>query len=63
VGDCRIGPVAHLPPALASDPVELGRVERQVRARHDALGSAPRPELLNVLTLPDPDRVGAIHSY
>jgi len=30
VGDCRIGPVAHRPPALASDPVELGRVERQV---------------------------------
>ena len=42
---------------LASDPVDLEQVERQLRERLDALGPAPRPELLHVLMLPDFERV------
>jgi hypothetical protein len=38
-------------------------LERPLQARLDALGPAPRAELLHVLTLPDFDRVGAIQSY
>jgi hypothetical protein len=38
-------------------------LERRLRERLDALGPAPRAELLHVLTLPDVDRVGAIQSY
>ena len=39
------------------------QMERRLRERLDALGPAPRAELLHVLTLPDFDRVGAIQSY
>ena len=38
-------------------------LERRLRARLDALGPAPRAELLHVLMLPDLERVGAIQSY
>ena len=38
-------------------------LERRLRERLDALGPAPRAELLHVLTLPDLERVGAIQSY
>ena len=38
-------------------------LERRISARQDALGPAPRAELLHVLTLPDFERVGAIQSY
>jgi hypothetical protein len=37
--------------------------ERLIRQRLDALGPAPRAELLHVLTLPDFDRSDAIGSY
>jgi hypothetical protein len=37
---------------LASDPVNLEQVEQQLRDRLDALGPAPRAELLHVLMLP-----------
>ena len=42
---------------LASDPVDLEQVERQLRERLDFLGPAPRAELLHVLMLPDLERV------
>ena len=38
-------------------------LERQLRERLDALGPAPRAELLHVLMLPDFDRADAIGSY
>ena len=38
-------------------------LERRLRARLDALGPAPRAELLRVLTLPDFERTEAIGSY
>jgi hypothetical protein len=38
-------------------------LERRLRARLDALGPAPRAELLHVLMLPDFDRADAIGSY
>ena len=38
-------------------------LDQQLRDRLDALGPAPRAELLHVLTLPDFDRVRAIQSY
>jgi hypothetical protein len=41
-------------------------VERQLRARLDALGPAPRAELLHVLMLPDlerAERIGEFWSY
>jgi hypothetical protein len=38
-------------------------LERQLRARLDALGPDPRAELLHVLMLPDLDRADAIGSY
>ena len=38
-------------------------LERRLRARLDALGPAPRAELLRVLTLPDFERADAIGSY
>jgi len=39
------------------------QLERRLRARLDALGPAPRAELLRVLMLPDFDRADAIGSY
>jgi hypothetical protein len=47
---------------LASDSVDLEQLERQLREWLDALGPAPRAELLHVLMLPDferADRIGA----
>jgi hypothetical protein len=38
-------------------------IERQLRARLDALGPAPRAELLHVLMLPDFDRADQIGGY
>ena len=43
-----------------------GQVERRLRARLDALGPAPRAELLHVLKLPDferADRIGEFWGY
>src|SRR4029453_9775268 len=41
----------------------LDEVERQLQERLDALGPAPRAELIHVLMLPDFDRADAIGSY
>jgi hypothetical protein len=43
--------------------VGADELERRLRERLDALGPAPRAELLHVLLLPDFERVGAIQSY
>jgi hypothetical protein len=46
--------------------VDLEQLERQLRERLDALGPAPRAELLHVLMLPDferADRIGEFWSY
>jgi hypothetical protein len=51
---------------LASDPVDLEQLKRQLRTRLDALGPAPRAELLHVLMLPDferADRIGEFWGY
>jgi hypothetical protein len=39
------------------------QLEAPLRERLDALGSAPRADLLRILMLPDFERVGAIGSY
>jgi hypothetical protein len=42
------------------------QLERRIRERLDALGPAPRAELLHVLVLPDferADRIGEFYSY
>ena len=43
--------------------VDLEALERQPRERLDALGPAPRAELLHVLTLSDFDRAGRIGEF
>jgi hypothetical protein len=43
--------------------VDLQRVERRLQERLDALGPAPRAELLHVLVLPDFERADRIGSY
>lgn len=43
--------------------MNLEDVERLLRERLDALGPAPRAELLHVLTLPDYDRAGRIGEF
>ena len=48
---------------LASDVVDLEQLERQLRERLDALGPAPRAELLHVLMLPDFDRADRIGEF
>jgi hypothetical protein len=51
---------------LAFALVNLEDVERQLRQRLDALGPAPRAELLHVLMLPDlerADRIGEFWGY
>jgi hypothetical protein len=51
---------------LASDAVDLEQLERRLQERLDALGPAPRAELLHVLTLPDferADRIGKFWGY
>jgi hypothetical protein len=48
---------------LASDSVDLEQLERQLRERLDALGPAPRAELLHVLMLPNFDRADRIGEF
>jgi hypothetical protein len=43
--------------------VRPDELERRLRARLDALGPAPRAELLHVLTLPDFDRADRIGEF
>jgi hypothetical protein len=46
--------------------VRPDQLERRIRERLDALGPAPRAELLHVLTLPDferADRIGEFWGY
>ena len=43
--------------------MDLEGIERALRERLDALGPAPRAELLHVLTLPDYDRAGRIGEF
>jgi hypothetical protein len=43
--------------------VRPDELERRLRERLDALGPAPRAELLHLLTLPDFDRAGRIGEY
>ena len=46
--------------------MDVGDLELQLRERLDALGPAPRAELLHVLMLPDferADRIGEFWSY
>jgi hypothetical protein len=43
--------------------VRPDELERRLRERLDALGPAPRAELLHVLMLPDFDRADAVGSY
>ena len=46
--------------------MDLDHVERAIRERLDALGPAPRAELLHVLMLPDferADRIGEFYGY
>ncbi len=43
--------------------MNLGEVERGLRARLDALGPAPRAELLHVLMLPDFERANRIGEF
>jgi hypothetical protein len=44
-------------------PMRPDQLERRLRERLDALGPAPRAELLRVLMLPDFERADAIGSY
>jgi hypothetical protein len=51
---------------VVSDPCAPDELERQLRERLDALGLAPRAELLHVLMLPDferADRIGEFWGY
>jgi hypothetical protein len=48
---------------LASDAVELEQLQHQLRERLDALGPAPRAELLHVLMLSDLDRADRIGEF
>jgi hypothetical protein len=48
---------------LAFALVDFEQLERLLRERLDALGPAPRTELLHVLTLPDFDRVDRIGEF
>jgi hypothetical protein len=43
--------------------VRPDEIERQLRARLDALGPAPRAELLHVLMLPDFERADRIGEF
>jgi hypothetical protein len=60
------GDTRDTPPVLAFAFVDLEHVERELHQRLDALGPAPRAELLHVLMLPDferADRIGEFWSY
>jgi hypothetical protein len=48
---------------LASDPVDLMQVERQLRERLDALGPAPPRRVLHVFQLPNLNRVERIGEF
>jgi hypothetical protein len=48
---------------LAFALVDLEQLEHQLRERLDALGPAPRAELLHVLMLPDFDRAARIGEF
>ena len=48
---------------VAFDTMRPDEVERRLRERLDALGPAPRAELLHVLMLPDFDRVDRIGEF
>jgi hypothetical protein len=52
-----VGVAARVPP------VNLEDLERLLRERLDALGPAPRAELLHVLRLPDFDRADRIGEF
>jgi hypothetical protein len=49
--------------AVVSTSHATDELERMLRERLDALGPAPRAELLRVLILPDFDRADAIGTY
>jgi hypothetical protein len=52
--------------SVASGPLRPDELERRLQERLDALGPAPRAELLHVLMLPDferADRIGEFWSY
>jgi hypothetical protein len=54
----------QLPATLkAWEQLRPDELERQLRKRLDALGPAPRAEVLHVLMLPDFDRADAIGAY
>jgi hypothetical protein len=59
----RLGRAWITPPANSLLSVRPDELERRLRQRLDALGPAPRAELLRVLMLPDFDRADAIGSY
>jgi hypothetical protein len=48
---------------VSSSAMRPDLLEAQLRARLEALGPAPRAELLHVLALPDFDRADRIGSY
>jgi hypothetical protein len=52
-----------VPQVLAFAPVRPDQLERRLRERLDALGPAPRAELLHVLLLPDFDRADRIGEF
>ena len=63
-GCCWAFQPLRLPLGEASLPtVRPDQLERRLRERLDALGPAPRAELLHVLMLPDFERADAIGSY
>ena len=43
--------------------MNFAEIDRELRQRLNALGPAPRAELLRVLMLPDYDRAGTIGEY
>ena len=51
------------PQVLAFRDVDLEHLEHLLRERLDALGPAPRAELLHVLTMPDFERAGRIGEF
>jgi len=62
-GGSRLGRAKITPPANSHLSVRPDELEHRLRQRLDALGPAPRAELLRVLMLPDFDRADAIGSY
>jgi hypothetical protein len=58
-----LGDLASRPHVLASGLVRPDELERRLRERLDALGPAPRAELLHDLMLPDFDRADRIGEF